>query len=65
MGNNWQTRTWIENFTFKAQKKLSLEPGVSDDINQIITLVHYFELHLGSNEQIQTFEIIFFQLDFA
>lgn len=55
----------MENFTFQAQKKLVLGPGVSDDIKQKITLVPYFELLLGSNEQIETSEFIFFQVDFA
>lgn len=31
------------------------------DIKQSITLVHCFELHLGSSKQIQTSEFIFFQ----
>lgn len=51
----------MENFTFQVQKKLTLEPVVPDDIKQKVTLVHYFELDLGSNEQIQTTEFIFFQ----
>lgn len=55
----------MENFTFQAQKTLVLEPGLSADSKQKITLVHYFELYLGSSKEIQISEIIFFQIDFA
>lgn len=55
----------MKNFTFQAQNQFALEPDVSADIKQKITLVHYFELHLGSSKEIWTSEFIFFQVDFA